>query len=67
VEAAAVIVFLIPVAALALALVWVRWVRRPDKPVDPMSQVEAYRKALNALAAAQPRGQRDAQGAPARR
>jgi hypothetical protein len=45
-----VIVFLIPVTALLLALVWTYWARRPDKPLDPLSQVEAYRKSVNALA-----------------
>lgn len=58
VEAAAVIVFVIPVTALALSLVWVRWARRPDKPMDPLSQVEAYHRAVRALSSADHRSSR---------
>lgn len=43
------IVYLIPVAAVILALLWNRWARRPDKPLDPMSQVEAYQRAVRAM------------------
>lgn len=43
------IVLLIPVVALLLALAWVRWVRQPDKPLDPAAAVEAHRRALEAL------------------
>lgn len=46
------IVLVIPVAALALALVWARWSRTPDKPLDPLSQVEAYRRSVEAFDAA---------------
>lgn len=47
----AVIVFIIPVTALALALLWVRLDRRPAKQPDPLQQVESYRKAVQALSA----------------
>ena len=48
------IILVIPVAALGLALVWVRWARRPEKELDPVSQVEAHRRALAALAPRRP-------------
>jgi hypothetical protein len=44
-----VIVYIIPVAALVLALMWNRWARRPEKPMDPMSQVQAYQRMVDAL------------------
>lgn len=44
------IVLVIPVAALLFALVWVRWARHPDKPLDELAQVEAHRRSLDALA-----------------
>lgn len=44
------IVLVIPVAAFLCALVWVRWARKPDKPLDDISQVEDYRRRLDALA-----------------
>ncbi len=44
------IVLVIPVAALACALMWVRWARQPEKPLDEMAQVEAHRRSLDALA-----------------
>lgn len=44
------IVLVIPVAALLLALVWTRWSRHPEKPLDEVSQVDAYRRTVEALA-----------------
>lgn len=44
------IVLVIPVAALLLALVWTRWARHPEKPLDEVSQVDAYRRTVEALA-----------------
>lgn len=44
------IVLVIPVAALLLALVWTRWARQPEKPLDEVSQVDAYRRTVEALA-----------------
>jgi hypothetical protein len=44
-----VIIYIIPVAALVLALMWNRWARRPEKPMDPMSQVQAYQRMVEAL------------------
>jgi hypothetical protein len=46
------IIYIIPVAALVLALMWNRWARRPDKPMDPMSQVQAYQRLIDALSEA---------------
>jgi len=43
------IVFLIPVAAVVLAMLYVRWVRQPEKPLDPMQQVEAYQRMVAAM------------------
>lgn len=43
------IIYIIPVAALVLALMWNRWARRPEKPMDPMSQVQAYQRMVEAL------------------
>jgi hypothetical protein len=45
-----VIVLIIPVAALALALMWVRWARQPEKPLDPAAQIAAHHRTLDALA-----------------
>lgn len=44
------IVLVIPVAALLLALLWTRWSRHPEKPLDEVSQVDAYRRTVEALA-----------------
>ncbi len=44
------IVLVIPVAALLLALMWVRWARKPAKPLDEMAQVAAHHRRLAALA-----------------
>lgn len=54
------ILFAIPVTALLLAMAWVRWARRPGKPMDPVSQVEAYRRSVLALASHQPVAGRNA-------
>ncbi|HEX7353812.1 MAG TPA: hypothetical protein VF288_03150 [Mycobacteriales bacterium] len=43
------IVLVIPVAALLLALVWTRWSRHPEKPLDELAQVNAYRRTVEAL------------------
>lgn len=45
------IVFVIPVAALVLALVWVKWARKPEKPMDPIRQVEAFHRSMSAFGA----------------
>ncbi|MGH3743827.1 MAG: hypothetical protein ACRDTP_03085 [Mycobacteriales bacterium] len=44
------IVLVIPVAALLLALVWTRWSQHPEKPLDEVAQVNAYRRTVEALA-----------------
>ncbi len=44
------IVLVIPVAALVLALMWVRWARQPEKPLDPAAQIAAHHRTLDALA-----------------
>ncbi len=46
------IVLVIPVAALGLALMWVRWARQPEKQLDPAAQIEAHHRTLDALAPA---------------
>jgi hypothetical protein len=45
-----VIVLVIPVVALLLALTWVRWMRQPEKPLDPAAQIAAHHRTLDALA-----------------
>lgn len=44
------IVLVIPVAALLLALVWTRWSQHPEKTLDEVAQVKAYRRTVEALA-----------------
>lgn len=48
------IVLVIPVVALLVALLWTRWARQPAKPLDEIGQVDAYHRAVRALAAHTP-------------
>ncbi len=61
------IVLVIPVAALLLALVWTRWSKHPEKPLDELSQVNAYRRTVEALAPHDPRPVVIEEKAPRRR